>query len=212
MAKMCWKCGKYHEEGISNCPYCGASFTSDDERYLADGRTVSNKDETAYLSSPPPKYKKSHVILPAVIILAMVVAFIAITASGFPGTNDPDVRFDYDIWTADTIETKDHTYIEADEGMTFAVMKIKIVNDKASNGVSSSVDIWRFSLNSGGQWYAMDDVTKQYINYRYPVIIGPGQDTEFYEVFQIPKDHGSIKVKLDYQGSERVKQDDSILV
>lgn len=212
MAKMCWKCGKYHEEGISSCPYCGASFTSEDEKYQSDGRTVSSKDETAYLSAPPPKYRRSHMILPAVIIFAMVVAFFVIAASGFPGTSDPDVRYDYKMWTADYIELKDHSHVGPDAGMTFIVMEIKIVNDKASRGVSDSVDIWQFSVKCDGKWYKMDAVTREYVNYHFPTTVWPGYDSTFYEIFQVPKGQDSFKVDLDYQGNERVKQDDSILI
>ncbi|MBQ7979151.1 MAG: zinc-ribbon domain-containing protein [Candidatus Methanomethylophilaceae archaeon] len=54
MSKLCWKCNKFHEDGAKVCPYCGASFATDDMKYQSNGRTVSTTDDTAYLSSAPP--------------------------------------------------------------------------------------------------------------------------------------------------------------
>ena len=211
MPKMCWKCGKYHEEGVTSCPYCGANFTSENDKYMSDGRTVSNKDETAYLSAPPPRYKSSRMILPAVIILVMVVAFIVITASGFPGGSDADVRYDYDMRNTDIIKTDGQGYVKPDEGMIFVVMKIEIFNDRITTGVSDDVDKWEFSLGCKGEWYHMDSLTRHYYLYHHPSIIGPGESSTFYEIFQIPEGQGPTEVNLDYHGSESVKQDGSIL-
>ena len=206
MPKMCWKCGKNHEDGASACPFCGASFTSEGEKYLNDGRTISDKDETAYLSAPPPKYRRSHVILPAVIILAMVVAFIVIVASGFPGGDDPDARYDCSITLADRLQTDDG-YEYPDEGMQFAILKIYMVNDKASDGISDDVENWVFTLKASGQKYAMSELTKDYVKYQKPKLIMPGESVVFYEVFEVPKDVYNFEADLKYLGKEKVAYD-----
>ena len=206
MAKMCWKCGKYHEDGISSCPYCGASFTSEDERYQSDGRTVSSKDETAYLSAPPPKYRRSHMILPAVIIFAMVVAFIVIVASGFPGGDEPDARYNCSITFTDKLQT-DHGYEVPADGMQFAILRIYLVNDKASDGISDDVGIWEFSLKARGGSYSMSDLTKEYINYKEPETIMPGGTVVFFEVFEVSKGIYNYETSLNYQGEEKVAYD-----
>lgn len=97
--RFCWKCGKPHESGIKFCYYCGAAFATDDMHYQTDGRTVSAKDDKAYLSAPPPKYKKHDVGLILVLLIgALVIALILFTPSGeqpSPYQPDPEQQFQY---------------------------------------------------------------------------------------------------------------------
>lgn len=210
MSKMCWKCGKYHEEGIDSCPFCGASFTSDTERYESDGRTISNKDETAYLRSPPPKYRRQHVILPVVIIGALIVAMVFVVAQDYM-TDDPDVRYNYSMVTTTTLPT-DTGYVLPDEGMQFVIMEIVIVNDSVSSGVRSDVLVWEFSLNSNGNWYPMDDLTRSYRYYQEPITLRIGGTATFYEVFQIPSGSGVSDVSLNYHGEGKASHDTHIRI
>ncbi len=211
MAKMCWKCGKYHEDGAISCPFCGASFTSDAERYESDGRTISTKDETAYLKSPPPKYRRQHVILPVIIIAGLIVAMVFVVAQGYMVDNDPDVRYNYSMYTTDSLQT-DSGYVLPDEGMQFVIMRIVIVNDDVPSGVNSDVSIWDFSVYSNGNLYHMDPLTKSYVNYQEPKIIKVGGSTTFYEVFQIPSGSTVTDVTLDYHGDGKVSRDNHILL
>ncbi len=211
MAKMCWKCGKYHEDGAESCPFCGAAFTSGTERYESDGRTISNKDETAYLRSPPPKYRRQHVILPVVIIGAIIVAMVFVVAQGYIVDNDPDIRYNYSLYTTSYLPT-DTGYEPPDEGMQFVIMNILIVNDDVTSGVSSDILVWEFSLCSSNNWYPVDPKTKDYSNYQEPRIIQIGGKTVFYEVFQIPSGSGVDDVSLKYNGEGKVYRDVHILV
>ena len=95
MGKLCWKCGKMHGEDARVCPYCGASFASKDAEYHTDGRTVSTVNENAYLTSPPPKYKKSHRGAVCILIIAVVAigAFILIP-NLYPSAG---LTFDYTV-------------------------------------------------------------------------------------------------------------------
>ena len=211
MAKMCWKCGKYHEDGIESCPFCGASFTSGSERYESDGRTISNKDETAYLNSPPPKYRRQHVILPVAIIGALIVAMVFVVAQGYVVNDNPDVRYNYSMYTASELPT-DTDPVLPDEGMQFVIMRIVIINDSISSGVSSDIRIWDFSLYSNNNWYEVDGKTKDFKYYQEPIVIQKGGSTTFYEVFQIPSGSSVIDVSLDYQGDGKVSRDNHILM
>jgi len=91
--KMCWKCGKYHQDGDLFCMHCGASFASDDSKYQTDGRTVSNKDDTEYLRTAPPKYKKNHklTVLAVVIALGVAGAIFLVASNNTGGGGDSPV-------------------------------------------------------------------------------------------------------------------------
>ena len=210
MSKMCWKCGKYHEDGVDSCPYCGASFTSDTERYESDGRTISNKDETAYLRSPPPKYRRQYVILPVVIIAALIVAMVFVVAQDYM-VDGPDVRYNYSMVATSTLPT-DTGYVQPDEGMQFVIMEIVIVNDDVSSGIRSDVLVWEFSLYSNGNWYPMDERTRVYKNYQEPITVQIGGTATFYEVFQIPSGASISDESLNYHGDGKVSRDTHIRV
>ena len=79
MAKMCWRCQEYHDDGVRECPYCGAAFVSDDASYMRDGRTISTEDEDAYLRSGPPRYRRDRRI--ALSALMVIVCAIAVYAA-----------------------------------------------------------------------------------------------------------------------------------
>jgi len=96
MAKICWKCGRQHDEGISTCPFCGATFISEDETYLNDGRTISSEDHDAYLRSGPPKYRRNRnsilmAVIPIIILILVGYAVIDLT-----GVLKPDIVYDYE--------------------------------------------------------------------------------------------------------------------
>ena len=99
--KMCWKCGKYHQDGDLFCMHCGASFASEDSKYQTDGRTVSNKDDSEYLRKDPPKYKQSHKATVLVIVIALGIAaaifLVATNNTGSGGGDGPvaDVYYNY---------------------------------------------------------------------------------------------------------------------
>jgi len=209
MAKMCWKCGKYHEDGAIECPYCGASFTSDAERYESDGRTISDRDETAYLSSPPPKYRRQHVILPVVIIGVMIVAMVFVVAQGYMGHDDPDVRYNYVYGTAEIIETSSGI-ASPDDGMQFLIVKCRFYNDDVSGGVSNGVMTWDFSVQCDGRTYSMDPVTYSYKFYQGDRTAYIGYSEYLYEVFQIPEGSNTFGIDLDYEGHGKAVRDPTI--
>ncbi len=75
---------------------CGASFASDDAKYQTDGRTVSDKDDTAYLREGPPKYTKSHKGLILVIVLGVLIAGMMLVMADRNGPNT-SLSYDYEI-------------------------------------------------------------------------------------------------------------------
>lgn len=117
MTKICWKCGKPHADGDAFCMYCGASFATDDMKYQTDGRTVSATDDKAYLSAPPPKYKKSKV---PIIVGVLVVAGVAMMALFIFGSmQSADVTYDdYDV----------ETYYSEDKDQTGILYKMYVYN------------------------------------------------------------------------------------
>ena len=206
MAKMCWKCGKYHDDGAESCPFCGASFTSDTDRYESDGRTISDKDESAYLKSPPPKYRRQHVILPVIVIGALIVAMVFVVAQSNMPASDPDVLYNYSTTTMSELPT-DTGDLLPDEGMQFVVMTIVVKNIDVRSGVSSDIPVWEFSVYNGSNWYPVDGKTKEYKYYQEPRIIQIGGSATFYEVFQIPTGSGVTDVSLNYHGDGKASRD-----
>lgn len=101
MVRLCWRCGAPHDEGTTVCPNCGAAFASSEDRYQTDGRTVSSHDDSAYLTSSAPRYKKNRtglVIGIAVVLIAAVAIYAMIGSSGIL---DPDIAYDYKITDVD---------------------------------------------------------------------------------------------------------------
>ena len=92
MSKICWKCGRPHKDGDAFCMYCGASFATEDMKYQTDGRTVSATDDKAYLSTPPPKYKKRRTGIVVAVVAIVAVVLVAILLVG--ASNSADVLYD----------------------------------------------------------------------------------------------------------------------
>jgi len=139
MSKLCWKCGNPHEEGDRFCLKCGASFATEDERYQTDGRTISNVDDRAYLSAPPPKYKKSKV--PLIIGFFVVIGVVAVAVLVFGSMQSPDVEYeDYDI----------EVYYSEDKDATGILYKMWIYN-KTDHAIDTS-KIW-FTIDYNGMTY-----------------------------------------------------------
>ena len=121
MAKMCWKCNEYHEDGLEKCPFCGAMFTAENASYRNDGRTVSDVDEDAYLRAPPPAYRRSyHMVLPAVLVI-LISAVIVYAVVDFSRILEPDVYYDYSIIFTDT-----------GDGSVLAVCDVMMIDNKVS--------------------------------------------------------------------------------
>lgn len=68
--KMCWKCGKPHEEGAEFCEYCGASFLGDNPMKAPSGRT----------SSEPVEHKMNDI---RALIAGAAIAFGLTILAGF---------------------------------------------------------------------------------------------------------------------------------
>lgn len=102
MAKICWKCGKPHDDGIQVCPFCGATFVAEDETYLNDGRTISSEDRDAYLKSGPPKYRRNRSSMLLAVVPVIVLILVAYAVIDSSGILEPDIVYDYDIQEVET--------------------------------------------------------------------------------------------------------------
>ncbi|MBR4202884.1 MAG: zinc ribbon domain-containing protein [Candidatus Methanomethylophilaceae archaeon] len=101
MTRLCWKCHRPHDDDDAEvCPYCGAEFAPQDSSYKADGRTITTEDDSAYLTSAPPKYRKNYTAVFGVV-LAVGIALVAITMmignSGILDPSEPDIEYDYTL-------------------------------------------------------------------------------------------------------------------
>ncbi|WII06896.1 zinc ribbon domain-containing protein [Methanomassiliicoccales archaeon LGM-RCC1] len=102
MARICWKCGRMHDEGESSCPFCGATFASEDETYQNDGRTISSENRDAYLRSGPPKYRRNRDSILTAIIPIIILILVAYAVIDLTGILKPDIVYDYGT---DEVET-----------------------------------------------------------------------------------------------------------
>lgn len=146
MSKLCWKCGNPHEDGDAYCLKCGASFASDDMRYQTDGRTVSNKDDSAYLSAPPPNYKKGHgkvIAVAVIVLLAIAVAVILLGSSG----SSSDVGYDYMI-----TEERD---LDPEESPQIVYRHLIVMDVAIKNNKMDQLDLQEviFKMNVNGKLY-----------------------------------------------------------
>lgn len=99
MAGKCYKCNhELSDPTVQFCPWCGAKFAARDSHYMADGRTITREDENAYLSSPPPKVKKSRAVYVAVAVIAVAAVLLILGASGAsPTAKTADALYDYEF-------------------------------------------------------------------------------------------------------------------
>ena len=160
--KMCWKCGKPHKDGDAFCMYCGASFASESERYQSDGRTVSDKDDTEYLRSDPPKYKRSHTMIIAVAIIALVAVGALVLVIN-QGGSEGNIYYNYEKGSAQAMDDK-----------IIVSMDIVVLND--SKGMLNYSDVVFRLRTSGGEYEPIVQKTgmlesgwKEYIQQRYTI-------------------------------------------
>lgn len=90
MSKLCWKCNRPHEDGLRVCPYCGASFATDEETYQSDGRSIATPVAPEHY---PTTYKKSHssvkyVLFAVVVFVAAIAMFSMFAPQSGTGTTD----------------------------------------------------------------------------------------------------------------------------
>lgn len=121
--RMCWKCQKYNVPGAEFCAFCGAQFVTDNDHYQTDGRTISDTDETAYLSAPPPKIKRSYKGIVLMLAIIAVGAVVIVMAAG--GTHD--VVYNYAL--TDYEEDGNHVHVE----YTLSVKNNKLSDVYVSN-------------------------------------------------------------------------------
>lgn len=188
MAGKCYKCShELTDPTVQFCPWCGAKFAAKDAHYMADGRTITREDENAYLSAPPPKYRRNRgkVIAGIVIIAAVIVAVLVMAGSS------TDVEYDYEVTGSGPVIGGTTDYVK--------------VHVELANVSGSSVDMGRLDLllEIGDSLYSPINPPSGmiYKGYAYD------GDVLFYID---PSDSGkpvSLTVKSEYN----VKRDDSLI-
>ena len=119
--------------------YCGASFATDDMKYQTDGRTVSATDDKAYLSAPPPKYRKSHKGIVIAVVAIVAIAVVAVLLFG--SMQSADVKYDdYDV----------ETYYSEDKDQTGILYKLWVYN--RTDHPIDTAKIW-FTIEYNGHSY-----------------------------------------------------------
>ena len=163
--KICWKCGKYHEDGDAYCIHCGASFASEDAKYQTDGRTVSNVDDKAYLTADPPEYKKNRNIVVFILVLCIVAVVAWFAFSSMEESNT--LRWDY---------TEDSQTVS--DGYVYITLTIYVDNSTNSNKDGSQLNV-EISKNDKGRFRTLDlGVLKAgYITWNSITIAYPGTST-----------------------------------
>ncbi|WII07043.1 zinc ribbon domain-containing protein [Methanomassiliicoccales archaeon LGM-RCC1] len=204
-ARICWKCHREHEAGSKFCPYCGAGFATDDMHYQNDGRTVSREDDTAYLSSPPPKYKKSRKgVALALVLLAVVVALMVMVPSGQTPTGyDEDTIHRSELpldgqYVLTNYHLDKHTYsISGVEYLSYT-LNMTIKNEKVQNLRPDEI---RFFIVVDGNSYDLRRVAA----YGDPTYIGMGATfTTTYHISPLPVDFKDKEIAL-YHYEDRFK-------
>ena len=125
--------------------YCGASFATDDMKYQTDGRTVSATDDRAYLSAPPPKYKKSHkgIVIAVVAIIAVAVVAVLLLTTATPA----DVTYEeYDV----------DVYYSEDKDQTGILYKMWVYN-KTDHAIDTAKIYFKIEYNGQSYMQAQGD-------------------------------------------------------
>ena len=120
---ICWKCGKEHKAGAKVCPFCGASFVAENERYQSDGRTISSKDDSAYLRAPIRGSWRRYLRPVLIIVLGALIAITAyVVATGYLGSNsDCDISYNYSLSTHESVSDTDKVYVD---------VKVKFIDNR----------------------------------------------------------------------------------
>lgn len=173
MGKICWKCQREHAPDAAFCPYCGASFATEDMRYQTDGRTVSTANDSSYLTSAPPKYKKSklkYVVFGVVAVIAVLIVILLIGSSAVA-----DIEYDYKFVSEDRTDTTIELVVD--------------IRMKNSNLNSLYVPNVNYRINASGQYF---EGQGEYMD----VTLAKGSSIDLRMTYSIPKAYASSSYEI----------------
>jgi len=190
MAKACWNCGEYHENGASYCPFCGASF-ADGQKTFMEG-VVGIFDFTKEIIDPV--YMQKKYLIPGVAILAAIIAIAAFVVLDNGEEEDPvisaDCGYNYLAYIDSPLPTnlEGIPYKYPPEGYKFAAVKFKFLVNKPSGVVYNGVDYdWDIRLTKDDT-VIEDQYTTSYAHWQPLTYFTYGEIGLQYFVFLIPGD------------------------
>lgn len=161
------------------------------------------------------------------IVAILGAALIAIIAIGIiaggsddnpltPSTKDPNVRYDMTVEMCDSFRDTIGGISKADEGMQYAIIHFRLVNDSYGPGLDLSPAYVEWTVTASGVIYSHDFDTYFHPGYHTAEAIMEGGQVDDVRVFQIPKELGlsDIKVTLEYDefGKYPVLKHDASLI
>ena len=183
MAKACWKCGEYHQNNTTHCPFCGASLEGGDKD-LVDNLiglfTFQEEDGT--------KINPRTTIAAVLIIAVAAIALFAIIDehNNHDPLSDVDCRYNYELYFENPLRLSDGTLKEPSEGRKFVVLKLKFLNCMESGPITNLLASWETQLYYGDTVYLIDlRTTTNYLEFIAPAEFNPTEYGDQFFVFSV---------------------------
>ena len=184
MAKACWKCGEYHQNNTTHCPFCGASLEGGDKD-LVDNLiglfTFQEEDGT--------KINPRTTIAAVLIIAVAAIALFAIIDehNNHDPLSDVDCRYNYELYFENPLRMNDGTLKEPSAGYKYVVVKLKFLNCMESGTITNLLASWETQLYYGDRVYVRYEFqeTTGYIEYRSPAEFNPTEYGVQFFVFSV---------------------------
>ncbi len=184
MAKACWKCGEYHQNNTTHCPFCGASLEGGDKD-LVDNLiglfTFQEEDGT--------KINPRTTIAAVLIIAVAAIALFAIIDehNNHDPLSDVDCRYNYELYFENPLRMNDGTLKEPSAGYKYVVVKLKFLNCMESGTITNLLASWETQLYYGDRVYVRYEFqeTTGYIEYRSPAEFNPTEYGDQFFVFSV---------------------------
>ena len=183
MAKACWKCGEYHQNNTTHCPFCGASLEGGDKDLVDNLIGLFTFQEEDGTKINP----RTTIAAVLIIAVAAVALFVIIDEhNNRDPLSDVDCRYNYELYFENPLRMNDGTLKEPSAGYKYVVVKLKFLNCMESGTITNLLASWETQLYYGDTVFLIDlRTTTNYLEFRAPAEFNPTEYGYQFFVFSV---------------------------